>query len=179
MRLTQKQETFCLKYIELSNGSQAVLAAGYKTKNPQVIASQNLTKLNIQSRIAELRQKTEDATVATVQERKRKLTEIMRANLVDFITEGGDIFLEVPHSGALAEVMIEEWRGGEDERASSRTKRIKLYNPIQAIAELNKMEGEYAAEKHEVLTEVIHRMVFILPDGTEVTPKELSSGNNS
>jgi len=131
--LTPKQETFCLKWIESGNASEAVILAGYKTKNPNVIGAQNLTKLSIQMRIAELRQATEDATVATVLERKQILTEIARGRFVDFMT---NLTAEKLKSAALQEIKITESPAGKSTT-------IKLHNPIQAIGELNKMEKIY------------------------------------
>ncbi len=45
-------------------------------------------------------------------------------------------------------------------------------NPVQAIAELNKMEKIYSEEAPNV-TEIVQSFVFILPDGTRVTPRQL------
>ena len=78
MRLTQKQETFCLKYFELGNASEAARLAGYSERSIRAIASKTLTNINIQTRIQELRQKVEDASIANVVERKQRLTVIMR-----------------------------------------------------------------------------------------------------
>lgn len=47
-RLTPKQDMFVNKYIEKQNGRQAAIASGYTSKTPEVIASQNLRKDNIQ-----------------------------------------------------------------------------------------------------------------------------------
>jgi len=80
MRLTQKQETFCLKYFELGNASEAALIAGYSPRTVRAIASINLTKVNIQERIKELRQKVEDESIASVLERKQRLTAFIREN---------------------------------------------------------------------------------------------------
>ncbi|MCJ7829167.1 MAG: terminase small subunit [Dehalococcoidia bacterium] len=136
--LTPKQEIFCLKWIELGNASQAVILAGYKTKNPDVIGAQNLAKLSIQTRIAELRQKTEDATVATVLERKQVLTEITRGRFADFVGKG--LTEQKLKSAALQEIRVTEFSAGE---TSTKKTTIKLHSPIQAIAELNKMDGIY------------------------------------
>ena len=75
--------------------------------------------------------------VMTELERKARLSEIGRANLVDFINSEGNI--ELKPSAALAELVIEDWRSGGGE-SESRSKRLKLRDPIAAIAELNKME---------------------------------------
>ena len=77
-RLTQRQDTFCLKYFELGNASEAATVAGYSKRSIRNIASVNLTKANIQTRLQELRQKVEDASIANVVERKQRLTVIMR-----------------------------------------------------------------------------------------------------
>ena len=47
VKLTQKQETFCLKYFELANATEAAIAAGYSSKTARFIGSENLTKPNI------------------------------------------------------------------------------------------------------------------------------------
>ncbi len=51
-KLTDKQEMFCREYIVDFNASKAAIRAGYSEKTAKEIASQNLTKLNIQERIA-------------------------------------------------------------------------------------------------------------------------------
>jgi len=144
-RLTQKQETFCVKYFELGNATQAAIQAGYSKRTAQAIAAENLTKPLILARMGELRKQVEDESVASVLERRQRLTEMIRANLVDFIDEGGNINLDTQYKGALAELTVEDWKGiskkGYEEL--SRNKRIKLHNAIQAITELNKMDRVY------------------------------------
>lgn len=139
--LTQKQETFCLKYVELDNATQAAIAAGYKSHTAAVIASQNLKKLNVLARIKELRQKAEDATIATVIERKQILTEIARGRFIDFMA---GLTKDKLKSAALQEIRVTEFTGGKEGRAREKTTTIKLHSPIQAIAELNKMERIYS-----------------------------------
>ena len=78
MKLTQKQETFCLKYFELGNASEAARIAKYSPKTAAVIGRENLLKPKIIERIAGLRQVAEDASIANVVERKQRLTVIMR-----------------------------------------------------------------------------------------------------
>jgi len=76
MKLTQKQETFCLKYFELGNATEAAIAAGYSSKTAVKIASENLTKLDIVARLRELREAVNTDTIATVKKRKEVLTGI-------------------------------------------------------------------------------------------------------
>ena len=54
-KLTARQEQFCQEYIIDLNATQAAIRAGYSEKTAKDIACQNLAKLNIADRIAELR----------------------------------------------------------------------------------------------------------------------------
>ena len=152
-RWTQKQEVFCLKYVELGNISKAALIAGYSPKTAPYIGSENLNKPKIIERIAYLRQVAEDATIATVLERKQVLTEIVRGRFANFMT---NLTAEKLRSAALQEIRVVEigLNSKEDDegkkrapvKTTTKTTTIKLHSPIQAIAELNKMEGIYEAE---------------------------------
>lgn len=143
-RLTAKQEAFCVNYVHLNNGKLAAVKAGYPEGTAKVIATQNLTKLYLQERIAEIRANLPpDPDISTVEERKRRLTEFHRADLVDFITpEGIKIDKQSPNVGAVSEITTKTKvfrKGGEPVNITT----LKLRDPIAAIAELNKMEHIY------------------------------------
>jgi len=53
-KLTDKQKAFCREYLLDFNGTRAAIAAGYSEKTANRIASQNLSKLDIQNEIKEL-----------------------------------------------------------------------------------------------------------------------------
>jgi phage terminase small subunit len=147
-RLTQKQETFCLKYFELGNASKAARLAKYSPKTAAVIGRENLLKPQIQARINELRQRTEDASVMGVLERKQRLTEIGRAKLTDFMELGQD--------GSWVNIGEETSKGGAIQEIHSRTEyddngskpivytSVKLHDPMKAIDLLNKMDKLYS-----------------------------------
>lgn len=99
----------------------------------------------VQNRLNFLKTKAEDESVMKVLERKQKLSTIGRAKLTDYVDNNGNVDITGEGGGAIAELTIEDWKGGKDGRASSQIKRIKLLNPIQAIEELNKMDGVYDA----------------------------------
>ena len=143
MKLTQRQETFCLKYFELGNASEAAKIAKYSPKTAYVMGAENLSKPKIQARIQELRQKAEDASVANVLERKQRLTEIARANIPDYITEDGiKVEKQSPNVGAVSEITTKTKvfrRTGEVVNITN----LKLHSPIQAIDLLNKMDKIY------------------------------------
>ena len=145
--LTQKQETFCLKYFELGSAREAALIAGYSPRTVDAIASINLTKVKVIERLLELRKVAEDATIATVVERKQRLTEILRADIPDFVNEGGiKVEKQSPNVGAVSEITTRTKvfrKGGEPVVITN----LKLHSPIQAIGELNKMEKIYDENK--------------------------------
>jgi len=171
-RLTQKQETFCIKYFELGNATEAALVAGYSRKVARSIGSENLTKPDIQSRIQELRERVEDASITSVLERKQILAEIARGRLADFVEVGADgawfnIEPEAMNSRALASA-TSKTIVGKDGADDAVFIRVGLHNPIQAIAELNKMEGIYEAGN---VTNINNRIVNIkvMYDGSNGT----------
>lgn len=53
-KLTDKQELFCQEYLVDLNATQAAIRAGYSEKTANEQGSQNLAKLSISTRIAEL-----------------------------------------------------------------------------------------------------------------------------
>jgi len=67
MKLTAKQEKFCLEYLVDLNATQAAIRAGYSKHTAKTIAGQNLSKLIIMDKIAELQQKTIDKTLITIE----------------------------------------------------------------------------------------------------------------
>lgn len=146
-RLTQKQETFCLKYLELPTATEAILAAGYSPKYAANNTPKLLNNTKIQARIQELRQRMEDASVMNVLERKQRLTEISRARLTDFMELGQDgswvnLGPEVPMSGAIQEIRSRTEYDDDGAKPTVYTS-VKLHNPIQAIDLLNKMDKIY------------------------------------
>lgn len=147
-RLTQKQETFCVKYFELGNAAEAARLAKYSPKTAAVIGRENLQKLTIQARLQELRQKVEDASIMNVVERKQILTEIGRANLVDFVEVGQDgawfnIDKTNLNTRAIQSVQSKTVVGkdGADDAVFIR---VNLHDPTKAIDLLNKMDKIYS-----------------------------------
>lgn len=156
MRLTQKQETFCLKYHELGNAAEAARLAKYSPKTADVIGWENLGKPQIQARIDELRKKAENASQANVLERKQILSDIAR--------------------GKLPQLTIEKVAGTTTKTTA------RQRDPIQAIAELNKMEGVYPPQEitgrdgEPLVPQSL--LLFQLPDGRVVGPTALLDSGN-
>jgi len=148
--LTEKQELFCLKYYELGNASEAARLAGYSLKNVGFHTGQVLNSPLVKARLNELRQMEENTrqqleleSVMSVLERKQKLSEVGRVDVTEFVNEEGEIDLSGGNTCVIAEIIVKDWRGGKGGRPSSRTKAVKLHSKLQAIQELNKMDGIY------------------------------------
>jgi len=63
IKLTDKQQKFCEEYMVDLNATQAAIRAGYSEDTASVIGCQNLTKVNVAERIAELKAKISAETL--------------------------------------------------------------------------------------------------------------------
>jgi phage terminase small subunit len=81
--LTPRQRAFADYYIETGNATEAARRAGYKAKNADVIASQNLGKLAIKQYIAEHMQRAEEKRIASADEVLQFLTDVMAGKVKD------------------------------------------------------------------------------------------------
>nr|DAO84002.1 MAG TPA: Terminase small subunit [Caudoviricetes sp.] len=82
-KLTPKQRAFADYYIEIGNATEAARRAGYKGKNLNRIASENLSKLDIKQYIDERLAKIEDERIAKGEEVLQYLTRVMRGEEKD------------------------------------------------------------------------------------------------
>ena len=174
MNLTQKQENFTLNLFKGMCQRAAYIDAYHPTYALSTIdanASILANKQKVQTRWAELREEAKSVAIADAEERKQVLTEIIRGRMTDFVTVGAD--------GAYFDVGAEKLNTKAIMSAGSKTEidkdgngqtvftRVFLHNPIKAIAELNKMDGAYAPEKHEHTgkdggaIEIDHRAVLV------------------
>lgn len=97
MKLTSKQKAFAEYYIETGNATEAARKAGYKGKNLNRIASENLTKLDIKNYIDGKMKELEDQRIAKADEVLKYLTRVIRGeeteqvvvieNIGDFMSE--------------------------------------------------------------------------------------------
>ena len=91
MALTDKQEMFCREYLIDLNATQAAIRAGYSVKTANRIAAQNLSKLDIQNRIAELKAKRNEDVGIDADYVLRRLVEIDQMDVLDILNEDGSL----------------------------------------------------------------------------------------
>ena len=150
-RLTQKQENFTQNIFKGMTQRDAWIYAGYSSKYALALVDVHACHLanrdKIKIRLEELRGEVKSNNIMTVTQRQERLSEISRANLTDFVDKEGNITLESDNQGALQEVTVSELRSSKKEAISTSNIKVKLHNPISAIAELNKMDHVYETER--------------------------------
>ncbi|HEJ7888723.1 TPA: terminase small subunit [Serratia liquefaciens] len=86
MALTDKQEMFCREYLIDLNATQAAIRAGYSENTSRKIGSENLTKPDIQNRIAELKAQRNEQINIDAAYVLRRLVEIDQMDVLDIMT---------------------------------------------------------------------------------------------
>jgi len=145
--LTQRQENFVNNLFKGLTQRESWIQAGYSSKYALDIVDRHASDLaakgEIKGRLEEMRKEVKSSLIATETERRERLSEYMRADLVDFIGKDGEPALsrDIPNHSAAREYYHRTKfdKGGNP----IITKSIRLLNPISAIAELNKMDGIY------------------------------------
>ena len=150
MKLTQKQERFTRFLFDGLSQRGAWVKAGYSNKYAVKIIDENACRLaaesKIKARLAELNKEADDDSVATKLKCKQRLSEIIRANVPDFVTDGEiKIAKDTKNVGAVAELETRSKFYKKTGEALNITK-FKLLNPVDAIEGLAKLEGWYAAQ---------------------------------
>lgn len=139
-KLTAKQEKFALYIFQDIPQREAWGRAGYSTNMLPSTIDSNASRLaassKILARLVELRKKSEDEAISTVNERRKILTQIERATISDYVDEVGNLDIsdrEILNTPAVQEIKTEKTLRG------IRTT-LKLRDPISAITEHNRME---------------------------------------
>lgn len=91
MALTDKQEMFCREYLIDLNATQAAIRAGYSEKTANRTASENMSKPDIQSRIAELKAQRNDLVGINATYVLKRLVEIDQMDVLDILTDSGEL----------------------------------------------------------------------------------------
>lgn len=91
MALTDKQEMFCREYLIDLNATQAAIRAGYSAKTANRTASENMSKPDIQSRIAELKAQRNDLVGINATYVLNRLVEIDQMDVLDILTSTGEL----------------------------------------------------------------------------------------
>lgn len=99
-KLTPKQDRFCREYVIDLNGTQAAIRAGYSAKTANRIASENLSKPDIQSQIGKLAKTVQDKAEVSAErilEELKLIGHFDPAEIVGKVSKVEDIALLPPH----------------------------------------------------------------------------------
>ena len=165
--LNSRQRQFAINYASGMTLTNAYIKAGYSEieagANSATLFSENQSVKALYNDI--VRRKEELAlakiteTVMQPQEIKARLSELARANLVDFLDPSGrpKLSKDVPHHAAAKKY----YRKSRIDRFGNpvETSEIALVDQIEALRELAKIHGMYAPEKYMVAKKVIVEMV--------------------
>lgn len=91
MALTDKQEMFCREYLIDLNATQAAIRAGYSAKTANRTASENLSKPDIQSRIAELKAQRNDLVGINATYVLNRLVDTDQMDVHSILTSTGEL----------------------------------------------------------------------------------------
>ena len=160
MALTQKQEKFCLAYIETGNASEAYRRSynceNMKDSSINVNACKMLTHAKIAQRLKELNASAVSAAIMTRQEALERLTSFARTDLADLVEFGS---YEIGEQDGQP-IIQAAWRikdsvqqdhakmAAISELAATKDGiKIKTHSPLQAMQQLAKMMGWEAPAK--------------------------------
>jgi phage terminase small subunit len=158
--LTGKQKRFCEEYIFDFNGTRAAKAAGYSENTAAEIASENLTKPQIQAYIKDLQsnlERTSGISRMRVLKEHEKLAFSSIAHLHDtWITRKEFDKLTEEQKSCIAEISTQtrtemkyNTESEEQEPVQVDFVKIKLYDKQKSLDSISRMLGFDAPEKHE------------------------------
>jgi phage terminase small subunit len=142
-KLTDKQEAFCREYIVDFNATQAAIRAGYSEKTAKDIGCQNLAKLNISEKIAELSSKVVQKHDVTIERIIQEYANIAFLDPIEVFNKDGCLKplseMSEPARRALSGIKIRSV-GGEVEADITE---VKIIDKRQALADLGKHLGMF------------------------------------
>lgn len=155
-----KQERFAQNCLDMSFSDARRAAFDCSRETDKTVweeASRLASNPKVAARINFLKAQTASAKVMSVQERKEVLSELGRRNPADYIQAGKDggwitYGPDSKNPRAVSGIETSTKTVTSEKGTLSETTlitKLKILEPVSAIAELNKMEGVYPAQKQE------------------------------
>lgn len=176
MALTQKQENFCLAYLETGNASEAYRssynASKMKTDTINQAASRLLADSKISARVSELRGKIQSTAIMTREEALERLTRMASVRITDIAEFNEQVVGEDENGDPVKQTV---WRiKNSDEltpeaaasiKSITATKfgpKLEMHDPQAAIQQIAKLQGWEAPKKIEgelTISEIRRRII--------------------
>lgn len=174
-KLTPKQESFCQNYAISGNATDAAKKAGYSENTAASIGAENLTKPQIQARLAEIRGK--------VAKRVRKSQDVLLEYLEDALDINPLEWLEINKKGELVvkkgkQLPEELGRFISKMYATAHGVRVEFFSKEKAVEMLGRAQGMFTDNVNvtgisDLLEMVRKRKAQRAQDGqTTITKKE-------
>ncbi|MEW8792342.1 terminase small subunit [Klebsiella sp. JL973] len=140
MALTDKQEMFCREYLIDLNATQAAIRAGYSAKTANRTASENMSKPDIQSRIAELKAQRNDLVGINATYVLNRLVEIDQMDVLDILNSTGELkpVAEWPKVWRTTLSGLEVMEMASEGNAAALLKKIKWPDKVKNLELLGK-----------------------------------------
>ena len=154
----EMQDRFCQEYLIDLNGTQAAIRAGYSEKSARSQGYLLLTKHYIQNKLRKLKDERSDRVQIEGDSVVKELAKVAFSNIQDFleVLEGGEVTLkafeliEREKLAAIESIKISTTRN-KDESREYTTTQFKLHSKLNALEQLGKHLGIFAADKkHEL-----------------------------
>jgi phage terminase small subunit len=152
--LTPKQKVFCHEYVYDWNGTRAAIKAGYSEDTARQIASQNLTKLNIQKYIDQLKSNLAESAgisplMVLLEHKKLAFSSIARLHLT-WITRKEFEDLTEDQKSCIQEISTKTqilFDNVKNKPVEVEYIKIKLYDKQKSLDSINKMLGYNEPDK--------------------------------
>jgi phage terminase small subunit len=167
--LTDKQQRFVEEYLIDLNATQAAIRAGYSEESARSIGSENLTKPDIQSAIAEARAKLTEAAQITQERVLREYAKLAFLDIRKAFDEDGNLksIHEIDDDTAAAisgiEIDVKSTELDGDALNTSRIHKLKLSDKKAALDSIGRHLGMFT-DKTELTG----------PNGTPLTPSTVT-----
>lgn len=153
-KLTPKQQRFVEEYLTDLNGARAAIRAGYSPMTAVVIASQNLSKVNVAEAIAEAKAKRSDVTNINSEWVLSRLGEMFQADIAEIIDQYTGAYKPVHDWPVVWRKMLNGMDVREmfgDDGKTGEVVKIRFMDRLKALEMIGKHINVQAfSEKHEV-----------------------------
>ena len=139
-KLTEKQQRFVEEYLIDLNATQAAIRAGYSAKTADAIGWENLTKPNIQQKIAEHMAECSKRTGINQDRVVLELARIAFVKMTDLVDSHGRI-KDGASEDDLACIESVKYKQSESETGSSVEREVKISPKLKALELLGKHLG--------------------------------------
>lgn len=150
--LTDKQERFCQEYMIDFNGAQAAIRAGYSPDSAKEIASETLTKPNVQERLSQLKKEAAEQFGVSKQQLINELKKIAFFDIRKIYSDHNSLLdikdFDDDSAGAVAGIEVDEIISQRE--TIGYTKKVKLHSKIAAIERVSRMLGYDEPSKSEL-----------------------------